>query len=138
MRHHLYATGLAAAMLLAAAPASAATVSMTGHVPTICQLADSRAFSFATQQMTATLTIFCNSANGAIVSASLLSGDEEGYVFTSGATTLALRPGDTVDLISLNTAYHGERSINIAPVNGNADPGAQAETPVVMFEILAE
>ena len=138
MRHHLYATGLAAAALLAATPASAASISMTGRVPTICQLADSRDFSLATQQMTATLTIFCNSANGAIVSASLLSGDAEGYVFTAGATTLALHPGDTVDLISLTTAYHGERSINIAPVNGNADPGTLVEVPVVMFEILAE
>lgn len=134
MRYRNFALGCAAIGLSAAVPASASVVTMTGRVPTICQLADSHAFSSVTREMTATLTIFCNSSMGAIVSASLISGDADGYRFTLGGASFDMLPGDTANLINLTTAFHGQKSINIAAI----DDQDAAQSPVVMFEILAE
>lgn len=125
---------IVAAILLtisAAPSAVAGTITLRGEVPTICEMRYD--FSGGLTTTDAGLTIFCNAADGARLSAVLIDGDSGGYMVTgAGSSTLAM-PGMEFDIRTYNTAFQGRENIHIAQVSGGAPI-----VPTIVFQIIPE
>jgi hypothetical protein len=124
----LLGTALAA---MAGSPASAATIQLRGTVQTICEMSEEVASTSATTSV-AGLTIFCNAADGAHISMSLIDGDASGYRISGSGGSFVAKPGGAFDLKTFNTAFAGFEQLEIAQLGG-----AAPISPVIMFEIVA-
>jgi hypothetical protein len=121
----------AALAALAGSGASAETIQLRGNVQTVCVMNDEVASTSATTSV-AGLTIFCNAADGAHMSMSLIDGDASGYRISGSGGSFVAKPGAAFDLKSFNTAFSGFEQIEIAQLDG-----AVPTSPVIMFEIVA-
>lgn len=122
----------AAVAAMGATPAEASRIEMRGHVQTICEMRY-ELLGGASAETNADLIIFCNSSNGAIVSATLVDGHEEGYAFSSSAGSFVATPGTEVGIRSYASAFAGREHVRISQVSADAPV-----MPTVVFEITLE
>ena len=123
---------VATAAAIGTQPAEASRIELRGHVQTICEMRYEMQGVAATQT-NAELVIFCNSPYGAMVSATLLDGHEEGYALSSRAGSFVATPGTEVGIQSYRSAFAGREHVRISQVS--------ADTPVaptIVFEITLE
>lgn len=119
--------------LLWAMPAHAVSIDMVGHIRSICQVADTGTAPLDARSTETTLAIFCNSSDGATVSATLLSGADHGYLLGTTSGEHTIQPGETSDIIRLATAFKGAQTVSITPIDTIAE-----RPPVIMFEVAAD
>ena len=122
---------LGAAMF--AQPANAARIELTGNVQTICEMRESITAGSSPTISIAALTIFCNAADGARISASLAEGDASGYLISTSGGSFVATPGSEFDVKSYSHAFRGYEQIQIAQVGAGAPV-----SPVIMFQIIAD
>lgn len=117
---------------LAASPASASTIELRGTVQTICEMRDQAVASASATTSFTELAIFCNAADGARISASLIEGDASGYTISTSRGSFVATPGSEFDIKTFDTAFAGFEQIEVAQLSDGAPV-----SPVIMFEIIA-
>jgi len=117
---------------LTASPASASTIELRGTVQTICEMRDQSVASASATSTFTGLAIFCNAADGARISASLIEGDASGYTISTSGGSFVATPGSEFDIRTFDTAFAGFELIEIAQLGDSAPV-----SPVIMFEIIA-
>ncbi|MGS1017413.1 hypothetical protein [Allosphingosinicella humi] len=122
----------AVGMTMAASPAEASRIALSGHVQTICEMRY-ELLSGASAETNADLVIFCNAPQGAVVSATLVDGHEDGYTLFSRAGSFVATPGSEVEIQNYTTAFAGREHVRIAQISADA-PVA----PTLVFEITLE
>lgn len=123
----------AAAMTMTATPAEASRITVSGHVQTICEMRYELLGGGTPAETNADLVIFCNAPHGAVVSATLVDGHQDGYTLSSRAGSFVATPGSEVEIQNYATAFAGREHVRIAQISADA-PVA----PTLVFEITVE